>query len=75
LRCEAIGSGLCHLAGFPNVAPLVLQVYFRVHKGSLDNPNMGTQSELMNYHSDCLIGSTFRICSPIRNMFVTLPLY
>jgi len=34
----------------PAVMPLVLQVYFRDHKGSLDNPNMDTQSELMKYH-------------------------
>jgi hypothetical protein len=74
LRCEAIGSGLCHLAGFPNVAPLVLQVYFRVHKGSLDNPNMDTQSELMKYHSDLPIGSTFQICAPLGKIFITLPL-
>jgi hypothetical protein len=33
---------------------LVLQVYFRDHTGSLDNPNMDTQSELMKYHSDFL---------------------
>jgi len=44
-----------------DVTPLVLQVYFRNHTGSLDNPNMDTQSEIMNYDSDFLIGSTFRI--------------
>jgi len=57
------------------VTPLVLQVYFRDHKGSLDNPNMDTQSEPMKYHSDFLIGSTFRICSPIVNISITLPEY
>ena len=57
------------------VTPLVLQVYFRDHTGSLDNPNMNTESERMNYDSDFLIGSTFRICSPIGNISVTLPWY
>jgi len=57
------------------VTPLVLQVYFRDHKGSLDNPNMDTRSELMKYHSDFLIGSIFRICSPIGTVFITLPSY
>jgi len=57
----------------PGVTPLVLQVYFRDHKGLLDNPNMDAQSELMNYHSDFLIGLTFRICSPIGNVVITLP--
>jgi hypothetical protein len=56
-----------------SVTPLVLQVYFWNHTGSLDNPNMDTQSELMKYHSDFLIGSTFRICSPIGNISMTLP--
>jgi hypothetical protein len=55
------------------VTPLVLQVYFQDHTGSLDNPNMDIQSELMNYHLDILIGSTFRICSPNGNIFITLP--
>jgi len=55
--------------------PLVLQVYFQDHKGSLDNPNMDTQSQLMKYHSDFLIGSTFRICSPIGNISITLHSY
>ena len=58
-----------------SLTPLVLQVYFRDHKGSLDNTNMDTQSELMIYHSDFLIGSTFRICSPIGNVFITVPSY
>jgi len=39
------------------VTLLVLQVYFRDHSGSLDNPNMDTQSNIMSYHSDFLIGS------------------
>jgi len=58
-----------------SVTPLVLQVYFRDHKGSLNNPNMDTQSKLMKYHADFLIGSTVRICSPIGNVFITLPSY
>jgi len=32
-----------------------------------------TQSELMNYQLDFLIGSTFRICSPIGSIHITLP--
>jgi hypothetical protein len=52
---------------------LVLQVYFRDHKESLDYPNMDTQSELMKYHSDFLIGSTFQICSLIGNISIRLP--
>jgi len=52
---------------------VVLQVYFQDHSGSLDNPNMDTQSELMSYHSDFLFGSTFQICSPIGNISITLP--
>jgi hypothetical protein len=56
------------------VKPLVLQVYIRDHTGSLDTPNMDTNSDIMNYHSDFLIGSTFRICSPIDYIAVTLPL-
>jgi len=57
------------------VTPLVLQVYFRDHTGSLNNQNMNTQSEIMNYHSDFLVGSTFRICSPIGNISITVPSY
>jgi len=57
------------------VTPLVLQVYFRDHTGSFDIPNMDTQSEILNYHSDFLIGSTFQICSPIGNISITLPSY
>jgi len=58
-----------------NVTPLVLQVYFGDHTRSLDNPNTNTQSEIMNYHSDFLIGSTFQIGSPIGNISITLPVY
>ena len=58
-----------------SVMPLVLQAYFRNHSGSLNNPNMDTQSEIMNHHSDSLIGSTFRICSPIGNISNTLHSY
>jgi len=57
------------------VTPLVLQVYFQDLTGSLDNPNMDAQSESMHFHSDFLIGSTFRICSPIGTIFITLPSY
>jgi len=57
------------------VTPLVVQVYFRDHTGSLDSPNIDTQSEIVNHHSDFLIGSTFRICSPIGNISITLRSY
>jgi hypothetical protein len=57
----------------PAVMPLVLEVYFWDHTESPDNPNMDTQSELMKYHSDFLIQSTFRICSPYGNIVITLP--
>jgi len=43
------------------ITPLVLQVYFQDHTGSLDNPTMNTWSEITNYHSDFPIQSTFRI--------------
>jgi hypothetical protein len=55
--------------------PLVLQVYIRDHTELLNNPNMDTQSEVMSYHSDFLIGSTFRIWVPIGCIPITLPLY
>jgi hypothetical protein len=58
-----------------SVTPLVLQVYLRDHTGSLDNPDMDTQSELMDCHSDFLIGSTYLICSPNGNINITLPSY
>jgi hypothetical protein len=54
------------------VTPLVLQEDFRDHTGLLNNPNMDIQSELMKYHSEFLIGSTFQICSPIGNIAITL---
>jgi len=57
------------------VTPLVLQVYFRNHSGSLDNPNIDTQSQIMSSHPDFPIGSTFRICSPIGKISITLPSY
>jgi hypothetical protein len=38
-----------------SITPLVLQVYIRDHIVSLDNPNMGTESELRKYHSYFLI--------------------
>jgi hypothetical protein len=31
-----------------SVTPLVIQIYFRDHTGSLDNPNMDTQSNSGN---------------------------
>jgi len=58
-----------------HVMPLVWQVYFQHHKGLLDNPNMDTQSDHMNYHSESLIRSTFQICSPNCNIIINLPSY
>jgi len=58
-----------------SVTPLVLQVYLRDHTGSLDNANRDIHSEIVNYHLDFLIGSTFRICAPIGNISITLPSY
>ena len=58
-----------------SVTPLVLQAYFRDYSGSLHNPNIHTESKIINYHSDFLIGSTFRIGSPIGNIAITLPWY
>jgi len=58
-----------------NVTLLVLQEDFRDHTGSLDNPNMDIQSKLMKYHSEFIFGSTFRICSGIGNISITLPSY
>ena len=58
-----------------SVMPLVLQIYFRDHSRSLDDPNLNTQFTIMSYHSDILIGSTFRICSPIGNISITLLSY
>jgi len=57
-----------------SVTPVVLQVYFRDHAGSLDNPNMHTQFEIIHYHSDFVFESTFRICSPSGISAITLPL-
>jgi hypothetical protein len=55
-----------HISSRPiTVTPLVLQVYFRTHTESLDNANCDTQSKFMRYHSEFLIRSTLRICSPI----------
>jgi hypothetical protein len=54
--------------------PLVLQVYFWDHIGSLNNPKMDTYSDIMKYHLDFLIGTTFQIDSPISNISITLPL-
>ena len=48
--------------GGGSVTSVVLQVYFRDHSRSLNNPNMNTHSDIMNYHSGFPIGSTFRIC-------------
>ena len=72
---DRVFSCLYDKMGWKCVMPLVLQVYFRGHQGSLNNPSMDTQSELMNCHSDYLIGSNFLICSPIGNIFITLPWY
>jgi hypothetical protein len=57
------------------VTPLVSQVYFQDHTGSLKNPNMDTLFEIMNYHSGFLLGSLFQICSLIGNNSITLPSY
>jgi len=59
--------------GATGVTPLVLQEDFRDHTGSLDNPNIDIQFELMKYHSEFLIGSTFWICSHIGNISIALP--
>ena len=63
------------IGGMTSVKPLVLQVYFRDHSGSLDNPNVDAYSDIMNYHTDFPIGSTFRICSPIGTISIPLPRY
>jgi len=57
------------------VTPLVLQLYFWDHTKSLDDPYIGTWSEITNYHSDFYIGSTFWICSPISHISIIRPLY
>jgi len=57
------------------VMPLVFQVHFWNHIGSLDISNMDTLSDVMNHHSDVLIGSTFQICSPMGNISITLSFY
>ena len=56
-----------------SVMPLMLQVYFRDNSGSLHIPHMDIQSEIKNWHSDFFIRSTFRICSSIGNISITLP--
>jgi len=58
-----------------SVTPLVLQVYFWDHTGSFDNPNLDTRSVIMNYHLDFINGSTFRICSQVGYISITLPSY
>ena len=65
----------CFLVCSNIVTPVVLQVYFQDHSESLDNPNMDPQYGIMTYHSDFLIGLTFRICSPIGYISITLPSY
>lgn len=55
--------------------PLVLQVYFWDHTRPLKNPNKDTQSQHIKYHSDVLIRSIFRICSPNGHIVITLPPY
>jgi len=55
------------------VTPLELQLYFRDHTRSLDNPYIHTWSDITNCHSDVYIGSTFRICSLISHISITRP--
>jgi len=57
------------------VTPLVLEVYFRDHTKSLDDPFIEVWSEITNCHSDFCTGSTFQICSPISHISITWPLY
>jgi hypothetical protein len=40
-----------------------------------DNANMDSWSTIIYYHSDFLIGSTFRISSPIIHMYIHQPSY
>ena len=54
-----------------SVTHLVLQVYFPDHTASLGKAIMDTLSPMTNYHSDCRIGSTFQICSPISHLSIT----
>jgi len=61
-----------------SVMPLVLQVYFQDHTGSLKDPNIDTWSEILNYHSDFHTWSTFLIChllliSPSPNLRINDP--
>jgi hypothetical protein len=58
-----------------DVLPLLLHVYFQDHPGSLNNSDVDTQSELRNYQSEFLTRSTLWICSPIDNIFLTIPWY
>jgi hypothetical protein len=60
---------------FGVVMPLLLQGYFWDHTGSLYNPNIHTRSDILNYLSDFLIGSTFRIRPPIGNVSIAPPSY
>jgi len=53
----------------------VWQLFLQDHKGSLKDPYIDTWSQITNYHSDCHIGSTFRICSPISQIFINWPSY
>jgi len=57
------------------VTPLVLQVYFWDHTGSLDNPNMDTWSGTTHYHSDLRNATTVQNGSPINHISITRPLY
>jgi len=66
------------LFNYVTVMPLVIQVYFWNHSGSLNDPNEDTWSEIMNYHSDCHLGSTFGIShllfiSPFPNLCINDP--
>lgn len=56
-----------------SVTPLVVQVYFRDHTGSFNNPNMDIRSGITKHHSDFRIGSSFWISSAISHISVTRP--
>jgi len=57
------------------VTPLVLQLHFRDHSKTLDDPHIDTWSEITNNHFDFYIGSSCQIYSPISHSFITRPLY
>ena len=56
-----------------HVTPLVLQVYFWDHTGSLNNPNMDRRSGITNCHSYFCNGSTIQISPPISDISIAQP--